>query len=71
MLGGGMIVSKQFNVKNYKRLRTKFSTQIADGLFNADEFIKDMKPFFDDRERKYKAYTSEKMRLTADLNQQQ
>ena len=40
-----MIVSKQFNVKNYKRLRTKFSTQIADGLFNADEFIKDMKPF--------------------------
>lgn len=47
-------------LKKYKRLRTKFSTQIADGLFNADEFIKDMKPFFDDRERKYKAYTSEK-----------
>ncbi|MBD9817536.1 phage portal protein, partial [Enterococcus faecalis] len=47
-------------LKTYKRVRTKFSTQIADGLFNADEFIKDMKPFFDDRERKYKAYTSEK-----------
>lgn len=47
------------SLKNYKRLRTKFATQILDGLFDPDEFVTDMKPFFDDRERKYKAYTSE------------
>lgn len=29
-------------------------------MFNPNSFIEDMKPFFDDRERKYLAYTSEK-----------
>lgn len=46
-------------LKKYKRLRTKYSTQIEEGLFNPNEFISDMKPFFDERERKYLAYTSE------------
>lgn len=46
-------------LKKYKRLRTKYSTQIEEGLFNPDEFMTDMKPFFDERERKYLAYTSE------------
>ena len=46
-------------LKKYKRLRTKYSTQIDDGLFNPDDFMSDMKPFFDERERKYLAYTSE------------
>lgn len=43
----------------YKRLRTKYSTQINEELFDPNDFITEMKPFFDDRERKYKAYTSE------------
>lgn len=46
-------------LKNYKRIRTKYSTQIEEGLFDPDGFIQDMKPFFDERERKYLAYTSE------------
>lgn len=46
-------------LKKYKRLRIKYSTQIDDGLFNPDDFMSDMKPFFDERERKYLAYTSE------------
>lgn len=46
-------------LKKYKRLRTKYSTQIEEGLFNPDDFMSDMKPFFDERERKYLAYTSE------------
>ena len=51
---------KDLSLKNYKRIRTKYATQIKDDLFNPDEFMQDMKPFFDDRERKYLAYTSEK-----------
>ncbi|MBH0903123.1 portal protein, partial [Enterococcus faecium] len=47
-------------LKKYKRLRTKYSTQIEEGLFDPNAFMEDMKPFFDDRERKYLAYTSEK-----------
>ncbi|HAP2839808.1 TPA: phage portal protein [Enterococcus faecalis] len=47
------------SLKRYKRLRTKFSTQINEEVFDPNDFITEMKPFFDDRERKYKAYTSE------------
>lgn len=46
-------------LSRYKRLRTKYSTQINEQLFDPNDFITEMKPFFDDRERKYKAYTSE------------
>ncbi|EJW9248679.1 phage portal protein [Enterococcus faecalis] len=46
-------------LSRYKRLRTKYSTQIKEELFDPNDFITEMKPFFDDRERKYKAYTSE------------
>ncbi|NSV64001.1 phage portal protein [Enterococcus faecalis] len=46
-------------LNRYKRLRTKYSTQINEDLFDPNDFITEMKPFFDDRERKYKAYTSE------------
>ncbi|MZY99793.1 phage portal protein [Enterococcus faecalis] len=48
------------SLKRYKRLRTKYSTQINEEVFDPNDFITEMKPFFDDRERKYKAYTSEK-----------
>lgn len=41
-------------------MRVKYATQIRDDMFNPNEFVEDMKPFFDDRERKYLAYTSEK-----------
>lgn len=47
------------SLKRYKRLRTKYSTQINEEVFDPNDFITEMKPFFDDRERKYKAYTSE------------
>lgn len=47
------------SLKRYKRLRTKYSTQINEEVFDPNNFITEMKPFFDDRERKYKAYTSE------------
>ncbi|MDT2832259.1 phage portal protein [Vagococcus carniphilus] len=47
-------------LRSYKRLRTKYSTQIEEGVFNPDDFMKNMKPFFDERERKYLAYTSER-----------
>lgn len=47
------------SLKRYKRLRTKYSTQINEEVFDPNDFISEMKPFFDDRERKYKAYTSE------------
>lgn len=47
-------------LEKYKRLRTKYSTQIEENLFDPNGFMEDMKPFFDDRERKYLAYTSEK-----------
>lgn len=46
-------------LSRYKRLRTKYSTQINEELFDPNDFITEMKPFFNDRERKYKAYTSE------------
>lgn len=46
-------------LSRYKRLRTKYSTQINEELFDPNDFITEMKSFFDDRERKYKAYTSE------------
>ncbi|MGG9517537.1 phage portal protein [Klebsiella pneumoniae] len=46
-------------LSRYKRLRTKYSTQINEEVFDPNDFITEMKPFFDDRERKYKAYTSE------------
>ena len=41
-------------------MRVKYATQIRDDMFNPNGFVEDMKPFFDDRERKYLAYTSEK-----------
>lgn len=47
------------SLKRYKRVRTKYSTQINEEVFDPNDFITEMKPFFDDRERKYKAYTSE------------
>lgn len=47
-------------LRNYKRIRTKYSTQIEEGMFDPNGFMEDMKPFFADRERKYLAYTSEK-----------
>lgn len=50
----------EITLKKYKRLRTKYSTQIEEELFDPNAFMEDMKPFFDDRERKYLAYTSEK-----------
>lgn len=46
-------------LKKYKRLRTKYATQIKEDVFNPTEFMTDMKPVFADRERKYLAYTSE------------
>lgn len=54
------MINSEISLKKYKRLRVKYATQIADGMFNPNSFIEDMKPFFDDRERKYLAYTSEK-----------
>lgn len=54
------MINSEISLKKYKRLRVKYATQIADGMFNPNSFIADMKPFFDDRERKYLAYTSEK-----------
>lgn len=50
----------KLSLKNYKRIRTKYATQLAEGLFDPNGFVEDMQPFFDDRERKYLAYTSEK-----------
>lgn len=50
----------KISLRNYKRVRTKYSTQIAEGVFDPNGFVEEMKPFFDDRERKYLAYTSEK-----------
>ena len=41
-------------------MRVKYAAQIRDEMFNPNGFVEDMKPFFDDRERKYLAYTSEK-----------
>lgn len=49
----------EITLRKYKRLRTKYSTQIEEELFDPNGFMEDMKPFFDDRERKYLAYTSE------------
>lgn len=48
------------SLKKYKRIRIKYGTQIEEGVFDPNGFIEDMKPFFDERERKYLAYTSEK-----------
>ncbi|GGD05225.1 phage portal protein [Enterococcus wangshanyuanii] len=50
----------KLSLKNYKRIRTKYATQLAEGLFDPNGFMEDMQPFFNDRERKYLAYTSEK-----------
>lgn len=54
------MINSEISLKKYKRLRVKYATQIRDDMFNPNEFVEDMKPFFDDRERKYLAYTSEK-----------
>lgn len=54
------MINSEISLKKYKRLRVKYATQISDGMFNPNSFIEDMKAFFDDRERKYLAYTSEK-----------
>jgi hypothetical protein len=53
------LFQSDLTLSRYKRLRTKYSTQINEELFDPNDFITEMKPFFDDRERKYKAYTSE------------
>ncbi|MGX4686316.1 phage portal protein [Vagococcus sp. JNUCC 83] len=53
------MISHDLTLKKYKRLRIKHSTRIKDELFNPNEFMSDMKPYFDERERKYLAYTSE------------
>jgi SPP1 family phage portal protein len=53
------LFQSSLTLSRYKRLRTKYSTQINEELFDPNDFITEMKPFFDDRERKYKAYTSE------------
>lgn len=52
--------NSSITLRNYKRLRTKYSTQLEDDLFDPNAFVEDMQPYFDDRERKYLAYTSEK-----------
>lgn len=49
----------EITLRKYKRLRIKYSTQIEEELFDPNGFMEDMRPFFDDRERKYLAYTSE------------
>lgn len=49
----------EVTAKKYKRLRTKYATQLREGLFDPDGFVEEMTPYFDERERKYKAYTSE------------
>lgn len=54
------MINSEISLKKYKRLRVKYATQIRDDMFNPNGFVEDMKPFFDDRERKYLAYTSEK-----------
>nr|WP_048604118.1 phage portal protein [Enterococcus massiliensis] len=54
------MINTEISLKKYKRLRTKYATQIADDMFDSNSFMEDMRPFFDDRERKYLAYTSEK-----------
>lgn len=54
------MINAEISLKKYKRLRVKYATQIRDDMFNPNGFVEDMKPFFDDRERKYLAYTSEK-----------
>jgi hypothetical protein len=51
---------QKISLTNYKRIRTKYSTQIEVGMFDPNGFMSDMQPFFADRERKYLAYTSEK-----------
>ncbi|WP_321388682.1 phage portal protein [uncultured Enterococcus sp.] len=48
------------SLRKYKRVRTKYATQIAEKAFDPNGFVEEMKPFFADRERKYLAYTSEK-----------
>jgi SPP1 family phage portal protein len=53
------LFQSDLTLSRYKRLRTKYSTQINEELFDPNDFITEMKPFFNDRERKYKAYTSE------------
>lgn len=50
----------ELTAKKYKRIRTKYATQLAEKQFDPNGFMQEMKPFFDERERKYKAYTSEK-----------
>jgi Phage portal protein, SPP1 Gp6-like. len=54
------LFNSNLTLRNYKRIRTKYSTQIEEGMFDPNGFMEDMKPFFADRERKYLAYTSEK-----------
>lgn len=54
------MINSEISLKKYKRLRVKYATQIRDDMFNPNGFVEEMKPFFDDRERKYLAYTSEK-----------
>ena len=55
------------SLKRYKRVRTKYSTQINEEVFDPNDFITEMKPFFDDRER----IQANKMRSIEDLNQTQ
>lgn len=46
-------------LEKYKRIRTKYATQIEDAMFDPNAFMEDMAPFWQDRHRKYLAYTSE------------
>lgn len=53
------MLSSDLTLKTYKRIRTKYATQIEEGVFDPNAFIDDMAPFWQDRHRKYLAYTSE------------
>jgi hypothetical protein len=54
------LFQSNLSLKKYKRIRTKYATQLSEGVFDPNAFMEDMQPFFDERERKYLAYTSEK-----------
>lgn len=52
-------MENNISLEQYKAIRIKYAQQINDCVFNPNEFIGDMRPFWDERKRKYLAYTSE------------
>lgn len=59
------------SLKRYKRVRTKYSTQINEEVFDPNDFITEMKPFLMIESVSTKPIQANKMRSIEDLNQTQ